>query len=164
MKVIFLDIDGVLDVFDSTSYLQNLLPGAVERLHRIVERTAAKIVVISTWRFGSEVYRKICEEQKSHQQECDNWPQLVSALESSGMQIFDVTPWREDLPNRTAEVLHFLEKHPETEGYVILDDCYGDDYSGSEELRKCLVFVDALKGLQDSDVEKAVEVLSKKIL
>lgn len=164
MKLIFLDIDGVLDVFSSKSYLQTLLPGAVERLHRIVERTGAKIVVISTWRFGSEAYRKICEEQNSHHQECDNWSQLVSALESNGMQIFDVTPWREDLPNRTAEVLLFLEEHPDMEGYVILDDCYGDDYSGSEELRKHLVFVDALKGLQDSEVEKAVEMLNKKTL
>lgn len=164
MKLIFLDIDGVLDVFDSTSYLQTLLSGAVERLRRIVERTVAKIVVISTWRFGSESYRKRCEEQKSHQQECDNWPQLVSTLESNGMEIFDVTPWREDLPNRTAEVLCFLEEHPEAEGYVILDDCYGDDYSGSSELRKHLVFVDALKGLQDSDVEKAVEILNEKFL
>ena len=89
MQLIFLDIEGVLDVFDSTSYLQTLLPGAVERLRRIVERTVAKIVVISTWRFGSESYRKICEERKSHQQECDNWPQLVSALESNGMEILN---------------------------------------------------------------------------
>ncbi len=89
MKLVFLDIDGVLDVFSSKSYLQTLLPGAVERLRRIVERTVAKIVVISTWRFGSESCRKICEEQKSHQQECDNWPQLVSTLESNGMEILN---------------------------------------------------------------------------
>lgn len=51
------------------------------------------------------------------------------------------------------------EEHPEVDGYVILDDCYGDDYSGSEELRNRLVFVDALKGLQEKDVEAATELL-----
>ena len=161
MKVIFLDIDGVLDVFISKSYLQTLLPEAVERLKVILERTGAEVVVISTWRYGSEKYRSICDARGIHQQECDNWPQLVQTLEAKGMRIWDVTPWREDLPTRTAEVLCFLEEHPEVDSYVILDDCYGDDYSGSEELRKRLVFVDALKGLQEKDVEAATEILSE---
>lgn len=161
MKVIFLDIDGVLDVFSSKRYLQTLLPEAVERLKRIVERTEAKIVVVSTWRLGSKKYREMLGEQKSHQQECDNWLQLEETLKENGMPVFDVTPWRADLPNRTAEVLCFLEEHPDIESYVILDDCYGDDYSGSEELRKRLVFVDALKGLQEKDVEAAVGILTE---
>ena len=70
MKVIFLDIDGVLNSNDWYVYREDNVdtysidaqypfyefdPRAIERLNRIIESTGAKIVVSSTWRHGETV-------------------------------------------------------------------------------------------------------------
>lgn len=70
MKVIFLDIDGVLNSQDWYIYRRDNVamdsvnaqypfyefdPRAVERLNRIIEKTEAKIVVSSSWRSGETV-------------------------------------------------------------------------------------------------------------
>ena len=70
MKVIFLDIDGVLNSQDWYVYRRDNVamdsiqsqypfyefdPRAVERLNRIVAETGAKIVVSSSWRSGETV-------------------------------------------------------------------------------------------------------------
>ena len=70
MKVIFLDIDGVLNSNDWYVYrrdyyemddvknqypLYEFDPRAVERLNRIIKETGAKIVVSSSWRSGETV-------------------------------------------------------------------------------------------------------------
>ncbi len=67
MKVIFLDIDGVLNSQDWYIYRRDAVemdsinaqypfyefdPRAVERLNRIIKETTAKIVVSSSWRSG----------------------------------------------------------------------------------------------------------------
>lgn len=91
MKIIFLDVDGVLDIFNREQYIQVL---------------------------------------------------------------------REDsLTNRSEEILDYLTRHSEIESYVILDDCFSDDYSQYPELQERLVFVDANQALQDYDVEKAMGIL-----
>ncbi len=54
MRIIFLDIGGVLDIFDPNTILQKLLESALKRLRRVVKETDAKIVIISNWRYGSE--------------------------------------------------------------------------------------------------------------
>ncbi len=70
MKVIFLDIDGVLnsqdwyihrrdsvemDSIDAQYPFYEFDPRAVERLNRIIKETEAKIVVSSSWRSGETV-------------------------------------------------------------------------------------------------------------
>ena len=70
MKVIFLDIDGVLNSQDWYRYRRDNIamdavegqypfyefdPRAVARLNRIIEETSAKIVVSSSWRSGQTV-------------------------------------------------------------------------------------------------------------
>ena len=53
--------------------------------------------------------------------------------------------------------------HPNIERYVILDDCFQDNYSGDKKLQEHLVFVDTLKGLQKQDIIKACEILNRQI-
>ena len=68
MKLIFLDIDGVLNSHDyflkrysETGKMQggirpeSIDPDALRRLERILEETDAKIIVSSTWRLGQTV-------------------------------------------------------------------------------------------------------------
>ena len=61
---------------------------------------------------------------------------------------------------KISEINKYLEEHPSIKRYVILDDCCGDDYSGDENLRKHLVFVDALKGLQIPDLLEACRIMN----
>lgn len=69
MKVIFLDIDGVLNMYGSSSrtfmkpYGQHIEPHLVQRLNYIVEQTKCKIVISSSWRSDMEDLEKQLKEQ-----------------------------------------------------------------------------------------------------
>ena len=151
---IFLDVDGVLDVYHSNIVKQELLPQAVADLKSLIERTRAEVVVISDWRYGAEPYRKKAERN------IVNWDNLVATFEKEGISIKDITPWEDRFPNRTAEIKHYLKEHPEIKRYVILDDCFGDNYESDKEIQKHLVFVDALEGLQKENLLDACAVMN----
>lgn len=62
IKVIFLDIDGVLNVYgtEHDQYGQIFHEHFVENLRTVVNKTGAKIVISSTWRFsGIERMREL---------------------------------------------------------------------------------------------------------
>lgn len=57
MKIIFLDIDGVMNNSQHLIYSEvhedlEFSPEAVDTLHEIIKETSAKIVISSTWRIG----------------------------------------------------------------------------------------------------------------
>ena len=58
MKIIFLDIDGVLNNYNTLGEGANWEPDLVKILNRIIKETKAKIVLSSTWR-QIEHYRNI---------------------------------------------------------------------------------------------------------
>lgn len=95
--VIFLDIDGVLDIFDPDAHVQRLIPEAIERLSCLVTRTNAKIVVISDWRYGSNSHMECCSENNQYAVQCENWRYLEETLDKEGISIYDVTPWDKSL-------------------------------------------------------------------
>lgn len=156
---VFLDIDGVLDVYDPHKDIQELLPQAVEYLKIFVERTKAQVVIASDWRFGSKQYR---EKAKAlgYEKKIALWNVLTSVFEKNGIMISDITPWDEHLQNRTEEIKKYLELHPSIIRYVIFDDCYGDDYSSDKKLQEHLVFVDALQGLRIQNVLTACSIMN----
>lgn len=156
---VFLDIDGVLDVFNPNVRMQKLIPDSLDRLGRLVMRTDANVVVVSDWRFASKVHRGLWRRLNLFKK--DGWLNLVHELKKRGITIADVTPWGEHLKCRAEEICAYLAEHPEVYSYVILDDCFGDDYSSNPEVQSHLVFVDALKGLQDCDLVKACEIMNR---
>ena len=158
--VIFLDVDGVLDVFDPNVHIQKLMPEAIERLHCLMARTNAKLVVISDWRYGSREYVDYCRKNNKFAAQCDNWPYLEEALKNESISIHDVTPWDGKYGSRTEEIAAYLKSNPQIYNYVILDDCFGDDYSSEPEIQAHLVHIDALRGVQDSDLIKACEIMN----
>lgn len=85
---------------------------------------------------------------------------MEEALKRESLSIHDVTPWDREFKTRTEEIAAYLESNPQIYNYVILDDCYGDDYSSDPKLQAHLVYVDALKGLQDSNLIKACEIMN----
>ena len=50
MKVIFLDVDGILTYINSGEQNEGIDETRVERLKEIVDETDAKIVIISSWK------------------------------------------------------------------------------------------------------------------
>ena len=55
MKIIFLDIDGVLNckyTKEEIFFFPFVSPKKIELLKQLIERTGAKVVLSSTWRHG----------------------------------------------------------------------------------------------------------------
>lgn len=152
---IFLDIDGVLDIFDSKAYYQTLIPEVLERFAGLVHRTNANVVVISDWRYGSKECEKSDERLREH------WKMLTEELARYEVTIADVTTCESLYGTRTEEIKAYLVEHPEIKKYAILDDCYSDDYSSDAEIKRHLVCVDALKGLQGEDCIQVCKLMNE---
>lgn len=143
---VFLDVDGVLNIYQPELEVQALLPSAGKNICELIHRMKANVVVISSHRSGGA-----------------NWDMLLAFFQSNHIDDVDITPYGEKYHSRTEEINTYLHMHPDVKRYVILDDCFQDDYSCDVTLREHLVFVDALKGLQKQDVIKACEVLNRQI-
>jgi hypothetical protein len=103
MKVIFLDIDGVLNC-DKTPNPRKF-PYIVDeellaRFKQLLDRTGAKVVLSSTWR-------------------CD--PVGVLAAKHWGIPFVDVCPDEPKSP-RHNEITAWLADHPEVTRFVVIDD------------------------------------------
>lgn len=147
MKVIFLDVDGVLNcettqelTREGVRFVENRL---VERLKRIVDETGAEVVLSSDWRYDRDY------------EECNgDYLELKSKLAEYGIEFYGFTPviLHED---RGYEIDRYLAEHKEVEKFVILDDrC--DMYP---HLRR-LVRTNWESGLKDEDVEEAIWLLN----
>jgi hypothetical protein len=131
MKVIFLDIDGVLNCKKTPNPRD--LPYIVDakllaRLNSLLERTGAKVVLSSTWRVD---------------------PIGLYAAKYWKIPHIDVCP---DMPESTrySEVLAWLSQHPEVTRYAVIDD-------ECDELDDLPLFQPSAKtGLTDK-ISKAVE-------
>ena len=155
MKTIFLDVDGVLN----TSRTQRRLACSNEftfvdtrkvlRLRDIVERTGAKLVLSSTWRFGAlpnafflerEALRELVAEFRRLR--CPLW--------------FDVTPY---LPHakRWQEINAWLMNH-DTDDFIILDDV-GEELKPFDDK---LVLTNMRDGLTKERAELAIKMLGEK--
>lgn len=127
MKVIFLDIDGVLNEEKSRSRCcgyKGIDDKKVGNLASIVKTTGAEIVLVSTWK---EYWQKT---DKAHQGMMANY--LDKKLKKQGLTVLDKT---ENLDRTSRQylsrgegILLFLSTHG-VEKYVILDD-YQFDYDG----------------------------------
>ena len=112
MKVIFLDIDGVMNNELLLEYRGWEAIGEVQLdlLKEIIEATNAEIVLSSTWRLDGR-NRKIVEER----------------LATRGMNLLDQTivmmPKKMSMSViRSDEICEWLSRHPEVEHFAVLDD------------------------------------------
>lgn len=156
---IFLDIDGVLDIYNPNLFTQELLTQAVQNLKDLIRRTKADVVIISDWRYGSPEFRTKAVE-RGYDKCVANWDNLVKIFKKAGIHIKDITPWDDALADRTAEIKRYLYEHPWIKRYVILDDCFNDTYESNKEIQKHLVFIDALKGLQKENLLSACMIMN----
>ena len=126
IKVIFLDVDGVLNSQDDLMIYReknnitgSILYDAVEDralnlLKEIVENTGAKIVISSSWQTEYD--------DKEDNPDANLYNKLKYRLKDYDMEIYDVTPFiRKTDTHRGDEIRAWLSKNP-VQNFVILDD------------------------------------------
>jgi len=110
--VIFLDIDGVVNI-NSPSYYTNtykndgsvmyIEPHLVQRLNWLLERVEANIVISSSWRHDMQ--------------------DLKEQLEKAGFKYWNRVEGKTTvLMHRGEEIQEYLNSHPEVKCYVVLED------------------------------------------
>jgi hypothetical protein len=149
MKLVFLDIDGVLNSGDYIKWcdgafddpLNQMDSRAVARINKITDATGAKIVVSSTWRLAFR-----------HQPDSLRLLRNCMACYNITGEVIGMTGV---LPgDRRYEIQEWLDMNPGVEQYIILDDGLIEGHS-KHFIRTCFE-----SGLQDSDVEIAIKLLN----
>lgn len=140
MRIIFLDIDGVVNRWDGSPRTTRVhtTPEQINHLHTIIARTNALLVVTS-------YHREFSDD--------DGWRALI------GDGLIDQTDFHPDpLPvgDKNAAINHWLSTH-EVDGYVILDDTPDLSHVHASHL----VHVRSPVGLQPTDVDRAVTILQQ---
>ena len=153
MKVVFLDIDGVLNSDEYISRIKHSNVKGIQReidvdrvklLTKALNETGAKVVVTSTWRLTK--YIGLIEE----------------LLASYGIRI-DTTPFIDN--ERGLEIKKWLSENQDVENFVIVDDEVFDSFD--EGLLEKLVKISDKNGqclgdgLQPKDVEEIINRLGR---
>lgn len=159
-KIIFLDIDGVLnsmDYFEQTKDCKGyteINPEQVKLLKEIVDRTGTEIVLSSTWRGLGK---------RKNEPEHPMYTYLIDTLKEYGMEIVDHTPYIEQ--DRPREIKAWLDKQSDKDiRSVSLDDDFPKHKYDEVGIGDCLVrtcFYEKNGGLRQEHVEKAVEILNR---
>ena len=153
-KVMFLDIDGVLNTYATRRFLQ-CSPGSlfvdtrkVLRLRDIVERTGAELVLSSSWRYGAEPNALYVEKYA--------YLELMAEFRRVRCPLWtDMTPIIPKV-NREKEIFAWLYTH-DVDNFVILDDV-------REELnwyKDRLVLTSMFDGLTKERAELAIRMLNE---
>lgn len=157
MKIIFLDIDGVLN---TNREIVELTPRGyvglddklVQNLNTIVEKTNAKIVLTSTWKAEWNPDKEKCGMDALY---------LIRKLKECGTRIIGKTydNCTEDrfFEHRGEGIRAYLLGRADIESYVIIDDNVFSDFD--EMQHKRLIKTDSTKGLTKEDVETAIDIL-----
>ena len=170
-KVIFLDVDGVLNS-DRTLYEDiSLEDDLILNLKELVDKTKAKIILSSSWRLSTEAVATLMDK-------LDKFGLVISGMTCDGVDLdwlekyeFDATKKYLDTKfdynenkqikityDRGAEIFKWLCYHDDC-AYVILDDEIEDikPYFNESVIVKTLYKT----GLTKEDVKKAIQILNK---
>lgn len=151
---IFLDIDGVLNSDDWYQYYwdndlkytnkeYNIDFRAVERINRLVETTGAEIVLSSSWRFDMDVTKLRLSRSGLKYEISKKLPGCEFGVNS---------------PTRGELIAEYVNNQ-KCRRYVILDD---DNDMTDEQKENHFIKIDPFVGITDSDIDKAIEILSRK--
>lgn len=154
MKIIFLDIDGVLNSSDyrkqlGIQYFSEIIDRRkMPLLKKIVEETDAKIVLSTSWRkFWNEGGPQL-----------DSVGQHINEVFAEfGLSVYSKTPVLENA-GRNIEIKVWLDEKRYVDGYVILDD---KDFSWSPDLRAHFIRTDLNgDGLEEAQAQETIDVLN----
>lgn len=165
MKVVFLDIDGVLNSnFWNDSHNQEISDGTlieeekVRLLATLVKNTEAKVILHSGWKYWfNESLIPVREESK----------RLDTMLKKHGVTIAGITPDHatEEIRKtrrfslvKAGEILEWVASHDDVETWVVIDDLE----LHNDEVTIHQVRTDPEVGLTESDVRRVEEILGEK--
>ena len=176
MKIIFLDIDGVLN-YQGSQIIDTV---CLRNLKNIIDKTNAKIVLISTWKqfFDDNIFNTLSEKDKESflyyrklltdsfeifdivedyfADKDTNVMSEISLGDLADMETDDHDAWR------SIEISRWLDKNQGVESFVILDDfnCQYDKYYPNNWVQTWYFG----KALRKVDAEKAIEVLNTELI
>jgi hypothetical protein len=179
MKVVFVDIDGVMN---SQEEMLELLkqqpknrrdvtlpsPSKCKLLKQIVEATDAKIVLSSSWRLSLQAIQNIIDTFRPYGLRLDGGftQDGVPQVSFKGTKYENIKPkhthkgWEDYyIEDRGAEIAYWLLRHPEVTNFVILDDESSDII---EWLPDNLVKTNLLNGLTEEKVLECIKILGGK--
>ena len=161
MKIIFLDIDGVLNANNPSSKSHYKLFSGIDsdklkQLARIVQQTDAKIVLTSSWKTN---WRPALAPYKHEPGTAAHTRYLNNHLQKQNITIFDVTRERNH-DYRGGGIRKWLDQHPEVTSWVVLDDEVYIDYKETHILPS-LVQIDTNNGLTFEKANLAIQMLNK---
>lgn len=150
MKVIFLDVDGVLNNRHTRVTTSNgwcfVDDHLVARLKRLMNLSGARLVLSSTWREGWH--------QEDESKNDISFTELRDKFNQFGIEIFDRIG--EMRMHRWQSIKEFFERPREDaiEHYVILDD-----WNDMGEFSNHLVLINSSTGLTEEDIQEALKIL-----
>ena len=152
MKVIFCDIDGVLnseeyDMKRDPTAMSFIDESRLTLIKRIVDATGAKIVLSSSWRSHWDKNIERCDKCGAY---------ITNCFSAQGIEIFDKTGFYGGILSRKDEIKAWLGEH-EAEKFAILDD-----YPfGWGELSPYLIKTSRFGGgLTSEQAEQAIKLLN----
>lgn len=161
MKIIFLDIEGVLNTFDTPkdSFVDEF---RISYLKEIIDATDAKIVLSSSLRgwWNTEDFTLRPDAPK-------DMVEVDEKLKKYDIEIYGITPKYRG-GNRQDEIYLWLEMHPEAEKFIVFDDepSFFPDFIGKELIKTSKVKDDELlmdmrdyTGILPEHIPMAVEKL-----
>ena len=142
MKVIFLDVDGVLNSAQDGYSIRLSTDSHLRLLQRITKETGVKIVRSSSWRIGFTTASK----------------NLLARFKEYGLELMDCTP---ELSGacRGDEIRKWLEEFEvenDVERFAILDD----EADMAEFTESNLIQTDTNVGLQKADAVRCIKLLN----
>lgn len=117
MKIIFLDLDGVLNICRSErdEFGSLFHEDFVQNLKRIVDETSAKIVISSSWRSdGLDVMQKMWKHRNLPGDVIGVTCDCVQIVENGDCEFYDMV-------ERGHEIQEWIDTH-DVDNYVIIDD------------------------------------------
>lgn len=158
MKVIFLDVDGVLNSLSCKEKIEGYIfveDEKIARLKEIIDHTGAKVVLSSTWRYGWHAMEHVKEPDENDLRDIYMFEALRDKLLEHGIELLGYT---KDFGRRGDEISDWLKKWmgEPIETYVILDDM------GAVEMRthcRYLVQTSISRGLEQKHIKRAIDIL-----
>jgi len=163
MKIIFLDIDGVLNVYSNNhdKYGSQFHKHLVENLGYVIDSTKAKIVISSSWRHsGLKTMKDMWKDRKLPGEVIDITINCHQLIQDGKFEFYDEV-------DRGHEIQDWLDTHPEVENYVIFDDdndmlkSQRDNFVRTANNTNHEDCVDMGYGLTKICAEKAIKILNK---
>jgi len=151
MRVLFLDVDGVLnsrDDFDPDKAWPPLNQAALSRLRHVVKKSGCYVVLSSTWRKRQE-HVDLLKAAGGFPSPHDDWRTIEQPFIVTNGIIRGVAM-------RGNEIAEWLSRHPEVERYAIVDD----DGDMLPEQLPFFVQTSFETGLTDAHAERLIAILS----